>query len=128
LVKAKFDYTGIGVRDIDRSIQFYTEKLGMELLGRYKITETNGEIADLKSRDGEQKLELNWYANREDYKNGDEVDHLAFQVPDVDAALAQLRKEGVEIALEPFNEGNGRLAFVKDPDGIWIELQGPKKS
>jgi lactoylglutathione lyase len=128
LVKAKFDYTGIGVRDLNRSIKFYTEKFGMQFLGRYKIKETNGEIADLKSPDGNQKLELNWYANRAEYKNGDEVDHLAFEVEDVDEALIELRSQGVEVAMEPFNEGNGRLAFVKDPDGIWIELEGPKKT
>jgi len=128
LVKAKFDYTGIGVRDLDHSIKFYTEKLGMQLLGRYKIKETNGEIADLKSPDGDQKLELNWYANRGEYKNGDELDHLAFEVQDVDAALSELRSQGVEVAMEPFNAGNSRLAFVKDPDGIWIELEGPKKT
>lgn len=128
MVKARFDYTGIGVRDLDRSIKFYTENLGMQLLGRYKIKETNGEIADLKSPDGNQKLELNWYANRGEYKNGDEVDHLAFSVEDVDAVVAELRRQGVEVAMEPFNEGNGRLAFVKDPDGIWIELEGPKKA
>jgi lactoylglutathione lyase len=127
LVKARFDYTGIGVRDLDRSIRFYTERFGMELLRRVKIKETNGEIAELKSPDGDQKLELNWYASRREYKNGDEVDHLAFEVEDVDAALAELRSQGVEVAMEPFNEGSGRLAFVKDPDGIWIELQGPKK-
>ncbi len=128
MVKAKFNYTGIGVRDLDRSIKFYTESLGMQLLGRYKIKETNGEIADLKSPHGNQKLELNWYANRGEYKNGDEVDHLAFSVEDVEAAVAELRSRGVEVAMEPFNEGNGRLAFVKDPDGIWIELEGPKKA
>ena len=127
MVKALFDYTGIGVRDLGRSVEFYTEKLGMQLKGRYKIRETNGEIADLQSPDGSQKLELNWYADRKEYKNGDEVDHLAFRVPDVDAAFDELKSHGVEVALEPFDEGNSRLAFVKDPDGIWIELEGPKK-
>jgi len=127
LVKAKFTYTGIGVRDLERSIKFYTETLGMKLLGRYKIEETNGEIAELKSPDGDQMLELNWYHDREEYRNGDEVDHLAFEVQDVDEALTELRTQGVEVALEPFNEGGGRLAFIMDPDGIWIELQGPRK-
>ncbi len=127
MVKAQFDYTGIGVRDLDRSIAFYTEKLGMQLLGRHKIKETDGEIADLKSHNGNQKLELNWYADRKEYPNGDEVDHLTFRVPDVNAAFVELRSQGVEVAIEPFNEGNARLAFVKDPDGIWIELEGPKK-
>ncbi len=127
MVKAKFTYTGIGVRDLERSIKFYTETLGMKLLGRYKIEETNGEIAELKSPDGDQMLELNWYHDREEYRNGDEVDHLAFEVQDVDEALTELRTQGVEVALEPFNEGGGRLAFIMDPDGIWIELQGPRK-
>ena len=128
MVKAKFDYTGIGVSDLDRSVKFYTEKLGMELIGRYKIKETNGEIADLKSPSGDQKLELNWYPDRKEYKNGDEVDHLAFEVANVDDALSELRSGGVEVASEPFDEGNSRLAFVMDPDGIWIELEGPRKS
>lgn len=101
--------------------------MGMKLLGRYKVAETNGEIADLKSSDDSPTLELNWYAGRKEYKNGDEVDHLAFNVSDVDQALADLRNQGVEVAMESFNEGSSRLAFVKDPDGIWIELQGPKK-
>ena len=128
MVKAKFDYTGIRVRNLDVSIKFYTEKLGMQLLGRQRIKETNGEIADLKSPDGEQKLELNWYGDRRFYGNGDEVDHLAFVVADVDAALAELRSQGVEVAMEAFNEAESRLAFVKDPDGIWIELEGPLKT
>ncbi len=124
-MKAIFQYTGIGVRDLDRSIRFYTEKLGMQLLGRYKIKETNGETADLKSPEGDQKLELNWYPDRAQYRNEDEVDHLAFQVDDVDSAVAELRADGVEVVIAPFNEGDSRLAFVKDPDGIWMELDGP---
>ena len=100
----------------------------MKLMGRHKIKETNGEIADLKSNRSDQLLELNWYPDRKEYKNGDEVDHLAFDVEDVDSAVAELRSEGVEVALEPFDEGQrSRLAFIKDPDGIWIELQGLRK-
>ncbi len=122
LVKARFVYTGIGVRDLDLSIKFYTETLGMKLIGRYKIPETNGEIAELRSPGSDQVLELNWYSDRKEYKNGDEVDHLAFEVDDAGKALAELKAEGVEVALEAFNEGHSLLAFVKDPDGIWIEL------
>jgi lactoylglutathione lyase len=125
LVKAVFEYTGVGVTDLDRSIKFYTEKLGMQLLGRFKIEETKGETADLKSPGGDQKLELNWYPDRPEFRNGDEVDHLAFRVDDVDKAVAELRFVGVEVVVAPFNEGDSRLAFVKDPDGIWIELDGP---
>ena len=127
MVKAKFAYTGIGVRDLDRSIKFYTEKMGMKLLGRRKISETHGEIAELRSPYGKQLLELNWYPDREDYRNGDEVDHLAFDVEDVDKCVAALRSQGVTVTLEPFNEGRSRLAFITDPDGIRIELQSPRK-
>jgi lactoylglutathione lyase len=127
-VKAQFSYTGIGVRDLDRSIKFYTEKLGMKLIGRYKIEETKGEIAELKSPGSDQILELNWYSERKDYRNGDEIDHLAFEVEDVDSALAKLGAQGVEVAMQPFDEGRSRLAFVMDPDGIWIELQSPRKA
>jgi lactoylglutathione lyase len=127
LVKAQFSYTGIGVRDIDRSIKSYTQHLGMRLVGRTKIRETNGEIAELKSPRGDQLLELNWYPDRKAYRNGDEVDHLAFRVRDVDAAIIELKRNGVVVAMEPFDEGHGRLGFIEDPDGIWIELEGPRK-
>jgi len=127
LVIATFVYTGIEVRDLERSIKFYVENLGMKLRRRSKIAETNGEIAELKSPEGHQLLELNWYADHDKYRSGDELDHLAFDVDDVDQALAELRNQGVEVAMEPFDEGEGRLAFVKDPDGIWIELTGPRK-
>jgi len=126
-MKATFAYTGIAVRDLDRSIRFYTENLDMKLLRRSTIMETGGEIAELKSPDGNQLLELNWYPDRKEYCNGHELDHLAFDVDDVDQALTELKAQGVDVAVEPFNEGNGRLAFVKDPDGIWIELTGPRK-
>ena len=126
-MKANFAYTGIEIRDLERSIKFYTENLDMKLVRRSKIPETSGEIAELRSPDGHQLLELNWYAGHNRYRSGDELDHLAFDVEDVDKALAQLKAQGVEVAMEPFDEGEGRLAFVKDPDGIWIELTGPRK-
>lgn len=128
MVKAQFSYTGIGVRDLDRSVKFYTEHLGIKFIGRYKIKETNGETAELKSDGSDQMLELNWYSDRTEYKNGDEVDHLAFEVEDVDSVLVELRAQGFEVAMEPFDEGRSRLAFIKDPDGIWIELQSPRKN
>ncbi len=125
MVKAVFEYTGIAVRDLNRSIKFYTEEFEMQQLGKYKITETHGETADLKSRGGDQRLELNWYPDQTQYRNGDDLDHLAFRVDDVDQPVAELRSRGVEIVIDSFNEGDSRLAFVKDPDGIWIELDGP---
>ncbi|MFI5420672.1 MAG: VOC family protein [Nitrososphaerales archaeon] len=123
-----FFYTGIIVRDLDRSIKFYTEVLGMMLVDRIKNPYTNGEFAELASREGELPLlELNWYANLKDqYKNGDELDHLGFLVEDAYKELERFKKIGVEIAQEPYESKHHVIFFVKDPDGIWIEILSKK--
>src|SRR5438445_385540 len=89
-----FRYTGIRVRDLNRSIAFYTTVLGMQVTWRMRIRETGGAIAVLKSPRGSQRLELNWYPPRgryRVYRQGDELDHLAFAVPDVDRFLREHR-------------------------------------
>jgi lactoylglutathione lyase len=124
-----FRYTGIRVRDLDRSIAFYTTVLGMEVTWRMKIRETGGEIAVLKSPRGTQRLELNWYPPKgryRRYREGDELDHLAFAVPDVDGFLRDHRGE-FRVVLKAFDEGTDRLAYVTDPDGAWIELMSRRK-
>lgn len=124
-----FRYTGIRVRDLDRSIAFYTGILRMRVTWRMKIRETGGAIAVLKSPRGSQRLELNWYPPRgryRQYRQGDELDHLAFSVPDVDRFLRDHRGD-FKVAMEPFDEGSDRLAYVTDPDGAWIELMSPRK-
>jgi lactoylglutathione lyase len=123
-------YTGIRVKDMDESLRFYTEVLGMQVVEkRERTTPTEGEVATLKSPDGSQLLELNWYAEGSrfgpPYVNGEELDHLGFDVDDLDAALAELSKKGVQAIIRPGEIGGGigwREAFVKDPNGIWIEL------
>lgn len=124
----KFTYTGIEVRDLDRAITFYTEGLGMELGGRFKIAATGGENADLRSRGSEQTLELNWYPRRR-YRAGSELDHLAFDVEDeeVDAVVERLERLGGKRVRPTDVQATYDLAFVTDPDGIWIELFRAKK-
>ena len=124
-----FRYTGIRVRDLDRSVAFYTKVLGMQVIWRTKIRETGGAIAVLKSPRGSQRLELNWYPPRgryRRYREGDELDHLAFSVPNVDRFLRDHRG-AFKVVLKPFDEGGDRLAYVTDPDGAWIELMSPQK-
>ncbi len=122
-------YFGIQVRDMERSISFYRDVLGMELRHRSKVPETSGEIADMKSSGSEQILELNWYPDGSShfqgpYRNGDELDHLAFGCDDVKEAYRELLAKGVKPGLPPFLEDGTWLAYVVDPDGIWIELYG----
>jgi len=122
-----FRYTGIRVRDMDRSLDFYTRVMGMELTFRMSIRETGGKIALLKSPRGRQRLELNWYLPEgihARYRDGDQLDHLAFSVRDVHTFLREHR-EGIKIRIKPFREGRDWLAFIEGPDGEWIELISP---
>ena len=59
-MKVKFGYTGIRVRDLDAAIDFLTKYLGMKVRARIKVPENKGEFANLVSKGGKHRLELNW--------------------------------------------------------------------
>ncbi len=123
----KFSYTGVEVRNMDESIRFYSEGLGMELLDRHPIKETGGEVAALKRKDSPQLLELNWYPySQSEYRPGSELDHLAFEVDDVKAAVERLVKLSAKPARDIEVRAKYTVGFVKDPDGVWIELYAPR--
>jgi len=86
----RFVYAGIRVRDLKKSIRFYKEVMGMRVTRRGRMPH-GGKYVALRSRGSAQELELNWYPTRSrfytSYKRGDELDHLAFGVGDVAAAL-----------------------------------------
>jgi len=130
LMRYTLVYVGIQVRDMDRSISFYRDVLGMQVVRRQHVPETGGEWAELRSIGSKQMLELNWYPNASrffagPYRNGDELDHIAFECEDVERAYRELLEKGARPGHPPFAEGNSWLAYVEDPDGIWIELTGP---
>lgn len=113
--------------DLDRSIKFYAEVMGMKLLARIKNPHTNGEFAELASKEGElPNLELNWYADKSDYTNGDELDHLGFLVEDAYKEMVRFQKLGVEIAQNPYETDNHVVFYARDPDGIWLEIVSKK--
>ena len=120
----KMIYTGIRVKDMDQSIAFYTEILGMKLVERQKTPQTEGEVATLRSADSAQELELNWYKEGSrfgiPYVNGSEVDHLGFDVENMDEWISSLEKNGIRILLR-IREGGWNEIFIEDPNGIWIE-------
>ena len=124
-MKTKFTYTGIRVKDLERSIQFYTQVLGMKETGRSKIDQSKGEVVSLTTHEGGPVLELNYYETNSpfysEYVPGEGVDHLAFQVDDLDKALAEAREAGYPLALE-MKTGSSRWVYIKDPNGIFIEL------
>jgi len=125
----KFTNTGIRVKDLKRSIEFYTETMGMKEAQRGEMR-TGGIFVQFKSKGSQQLLELNYYPPGkkfyEEYVEGSELDHLAFWCKDVRRSYEKVLAGGATSAIEPWDEGDYTLAFVKDPDGIWIELIGKK--
>ena len=124
-MKTKFTYVGIRVRDLDKSIEFYTKVLGMKVTGRGKIEKTRGETVGLQSAEEGFTLELNYYEADSPYANeyasGEGLDHMGFKVDDLDKALREADAMGYRTTLEMRVDG-GRWAYIEDPNGIWIEL------
>ena len=124
-MKAKFTYVGVRVTDLQKSIDFYTKLLGMKVAGRGKVEHTKGETVGLVSEEGGFTLELNYYEKSSphytSYTEGDEFDHLAFGVDNLDKALKEAESAGYPTILE-MKTDEGRWAYIEDPNGIWIEL------
>jgi lactoylglutathione lyase len=115
---------------MEQSLKFYTDVLGMVITEPLeRMMPTKGSVVTLKSPNSEQVLELNYYEKgspfNSAYVNGEDLDHLAFDVEDLSATVEQLKREGVEVIVEPYTIGQElgwKEAYVKDPNGIWIEL------
>jgi lactoylglutathione lyase len=120
----KFLHTSVTVTNIDASLRFYTELLGLTFERRRKIPENNAEIAFVVDPETDARIELTHWDDKTKVDPGEQLDHLAFQVADLDAFLTKVRAAGVQVAKEPYTlaGGSGRLAFILDPDNIWIEL------
>jgi lactoylglutathione lyase len=120
----RFLHTSITVRDMDESLKFYTEVLGLEFERRRAIPENKAEIAFVKDPETGARVELTHWEGKESFDPGEQLDHLAFAVPDMDAFLARVRAAGVRVAKEPYSlqGGSNRLAFILDPNEVWIEL------
>lgn len=110
---------------MDESINFYCNTLGLELVSRRDIPENKAEIAFFRGDNKESlALELTYWREKKDWTDGDQLDHIALAVKDVSRTVEVLRAKGVEVAKEPYSlTGSSRkIAFIKDPNGIWIEL------
>lgn len=115
------EYTGIRVRDLDRSLRFYTEGLGLRAGPKGRMA-AGGIWQELHDPDSGAVLELNYYPGEPQYREGDELDHLGFRVVDLDASIQRLTALGARVRIRPFLDAGARLAFLSDPDGVWIEL------
>jgi lactoylglutathione lyase len=123
-------HTMLRVGDLQRSIDFYTQILGMKLLRQKEYPDGRFTLAFVGFGDESDntviELTHNWDTDR--YDLGDGFGHLAIEVADVYQATEQIRQRGGKIIRDagPMNAGTTIIAFVEDPDGYAIELLGPK--
>jgi lactoylglutathione lyase len=124
---ARLLHAMLRVRDLDRSIDFYTRLLGMKLLRRKDFPSGEFTLAFVGYGEeaGHTVIELthNW-GQREPYQIGTGFGHLAIAVSDISAACEGLAREGVKIVRPPgpMKYGGSAIAFIEDPDGYKIEL------
>ncbi|GLT22629.1 lactoylglutathione lyase [Zoogloea oryzae] len=119
-------HTMLRVVDLDRSIAFYTEVLGMRLLRRNDYPEGKFTLAFVGYQDESEGavLELTHNWGVESYELGTAYGHIALEVPDAYAACAAIKARGGKVVREagPMKHGTTVIAFVEDPDGYKVEL------
>ena len=123
-------HTMLRVGDLQRSIDFYTNVLGMKLLRQKDYPDGKFTLAFVGYGDekDEAVLELTYNWDTDHYDLGNGYGHIALEVEDVHQAAERIRERGGKIIREPgpMNAGSTIIAFAEDPDGYPIELLGAR--
>ncbi len=123
-MKFRFDHNNINVRDLEKSLRFYKDALGLVETRRMEPPDKSFILVFLGDGQTTHKIELTWLRDRtEPYSLGDNEFHLAFKVDDYAAAFAH-HKEMNCVCYE--NPVMG-IYFIEDPDGYWLEIIPEKK-
>jgi lactoylglutathione lyase len=116
----KYLHTMVRVTDVDASLRFYCDALGLEVLQRRDVPAGRFTLIFLAAPgNAEAQVELTHNWDPEAYSGGRNFGHLAYAVDDIYAACRRLQDHGVTINRPP---RDGRMAFVRSPDGISVEL------
>lgn len=120
----KFIHENFNVLDLEKSMKFYEEALGLKEARRKEAQDGSYILVYLEDGITDFQLELTWLRDRsEPYNLGDEEFHLAFRVDDYESAYAKHKEMGC-IAYE--NPAMG-IYFITDPDGYWLEIVPTRK-
>jgi lactoylglutathione lyase len=126
-ISGRLLHTMLRVRDLDKSLHFYTELLGMKLLRKNDYPGGRFTLAFVGYGDEKDtaviELTHNW-DQEEPYTIGSGYGHIALGMPDIYGACEQLQKAGVKVPRPPgpMKHGSTHIAFIEDPDGYKIEL------
>ena len=119
-------HTMLRVGDLDRSIKFYTEVMGMQVLRRNDYPDGKFTLAFVGygSEDDGAVIELTYNWGVDKYDLGTAYGHIALAVPDAYKACDEIKKRGGKVTREagPMKHGKTVIAFVEDPDGYKVEL------
>jgi lactoylglutathione lyase len=116
----RYLHTMVRVTDIESSLDFYRDKLGLNEVRRIENEQGRYTLIFLAADENpEAQVELTYNWDPEEYTGGRNFGHLAYSVPDIYATCQRLMDKGVTINRPP---RDGRMAFVRSPDGISIEL------
>ena len=123
----KYLHTMVRARDLDETLDFYCDKLGLVQVNRYDSEAGRFSLVFLAAPDDVEHaaegqsplLEITWNWDSEDYDSGRNFGHLAYRVDNIYALCQSLMDKGVTINRPP---RDGHMAFIRSPDGISIEL------
>ncbi|MEO8046754.1 MAG: VOC family protein [Nitrospirota bacterium] len=118
----KLLHTRMRVSDMEQTIQFYTDILGLEVLER-KVSPRGSHLAFLKVPNSEELIELTSFPPSGPVRVQEDLVHLAFQVESLDDTIASLNAKGVKVTDGPTTTSSGsRFIFIDAPDGYEVEL------
>ena len=123
-MKPSLLHTMIRVTDLERSVRFYTGVLGLRELRRKVLEKADATLVFLGDDAGEHAIELTYNHDGRGYELGNQFGHFALGVSDLEATREELAAQGVEFSRGPYrvSPGGSMIAFIRDPDGIEIEL------
>jgi lactoylglutathione lyase len=118
----KFLHTRMRVSDMEQTVAFYTNVLGLEVLER-KVSPRGSHLAFLKVPNSEELIELTSFPPSGPVRVQEDLVHLAFQVESLDDTIASLNAKGVKVTDGPTQTSSGsRFIFIDAPDGYEVEL------
>ena len=126
-MKIRYLHTMVRARDLDETLEFYCDQLGLVEVNRYDseagrftlvFLAAPGDVARAQEKNS-PLVEITWNWDAEEYQGGRNFGHLAYRVDDIYATCQRLLDGGVTINRPP---RDGHMAFVRSPDGISIEL------